>query len=236
MKKNEKLYEGKAKIVYSTDDPNLLVIHFKDDATAFNGLKKGTIENKGKVNCQITALIYEKLEKAGISTHFVKLNADDELLVKRSEIVPVEVVLRNKVAGSLAKRLGLKEGTALKRTILEWYYKSDELGDPMINEDHIRAFEFATEDEIASIKKTSFVINDWLINFFKGIGIELIDYKLEYGRHKGKLVLADEITPDGCRLWDLATGEKLDKDRFRRDLGGVEEAYNRVHELISASI
>ncbi len=233
MEKREKLYEGKAKEIYATDDPALAIMYFKDDATAFNGIKKGTIVGKGEMNCQISSRIFKRLEDAGIRTHFVETISPREMVVRRAQIVPVEVVMRNVVAGSLSKRLGIPEGEEIPgRPLLEWYYKSDELGDPMINCGHIRSFGMATDEEMDAMRETAMRVDAFLTPYFRRKGIVLVDYKLEFGRCGGELLLCDEITPDGCRLWDAATSEKLDKDRFRRDLGGVEEAYRRVWELV----
>lgn len=232
MQKGKQIYEGKAKILYETDDPSLLIQYFKDDATAFNAQKRGTIQNKGVMNNKISSVIFTHLEKHGVQTHFVKQLSDREMLVKKLEIVPVEVVMRNIVAGSLSKRMGIEEGVVLAEPVLEWYYKSDSLGDPMINCGHIKAFRLATQSEMDDIRGYAFKVNDFLIKYFDEIGIKLVDFKLEFGRHNGKILLGDEITPDGCRLWDKETNEKLDKDRFRRDLGGVEDAYKRVYGLV----
>ncbi len=232
MEKGERLYEGKAKIIYSTDDPDLVVLYFKDEATAFDGKKKGIIESKGVVNNRMSSRIFEYLEERGVRTHFVKMLSEREMLVRRLEIIPVEVIVRNVVAGSLAKRMGVEEGTPLKETVLELYYKSDPLGDPMINEYHIKAFGLAEEDELRVMKETALRVNDLLKPFFDERGIILVDFKLEFGRHRGDILLGDEITPDGCRLWDRETKEKMDKDRFRRDLGRVEEAYRDVLEKV----
>lgn len=226
--KAEKLYEGKAKIVYATSDPDLLIQHFKDDASAFNAKKLGTIVEKGVMNNSISSIIFTALEKEGVKTHFVKKLSDREQLIKKVEIIPVEVVVRNIIAGSLAKRMGKPEGEKLERTILEFYYKDDDLGDPMINADHILAFDLAATEDIDIMKDSAHRINLLLIEIFKGVGIDLVDFKLEFGRHKGELILADEISPDTCRLWDSSTGEKLDKDRFRFDLGKIEESYREV--------
>lgn len=229
MKKLNQLYEGKAKKVYETDEPDLLIVSYKDDATAFNGLKKGTILGKGAINNRVTNHLMGLLEKAGIPTHFVKQLNDRETVVKRVTIVPIEVIVRNIAAGSLSKRLGIPEGTKMSRTVLEYSYKNDELGDPMINEYHIYAMNLATEAELAKIAEYSFKINEILTDYLKHNNIELIDFKLEFGRlPDGTIVLADEISPDTCRFWDSVTNEKLDKDRFRRDMGGVEDAYNEV--------
>lgn len=228
MKRLEKLYEGKAKVIYTTDDPDLYIQYFKDDTSAFDGKKKGVIEHKGILNNKISSRIFKFLEENGVKTHFVEQLSDREMVVKKLEIIPVEVVARNIAAGSLSKRMGVPEGAPLSETIVELYYKSDELGDPMINEYHCKAFGLATPEDIRVMEESALKINKLLVEFFKSRGIILVDFKLEYGRHKGEILLGDEITPDGCRLWDLETREKLDKDRFRRDLGGVEEAYEEV--------
>jgi len=228
MKKNEQLYEGKAKKVYATDDPELLIVDYKDDATAFNGIKKGTISGKGAINNRVTNHLMKMLGENGIPTHFVRELSERETLVKKVEIVPIEVIVRNIAAGSLSKRLGLPEGTRMKTTVLEYCYKNDELGDPFINEYHVMAMGLATKDELRTIDEYSLKINDILTRYLKDAGIELIDFKLEFGRYKGDIILADEISPDTCRFWDSATKEKLDKDRFRRDLGGVEDAYQEI--------
>lgn len=228
MERKDPIYEGKAKIVYATDEPGLLIQHFKDSATAFDGLKHGTIVNKGVFNCAISTVIFQYLEKGGVATHFVEQISERDMLIKRLEIVPVEVIVRNLIAGSLAKRTGREEGEALPFPILEYYLKSDELGDPMINSWHVRAFAWARDDEMLLINETAFKINDLLVPYFKERGIILADFKLEFGRHAEGILLGDEISPDGCRLWDAETGEKLDKDRFRRDLGRVEESYEEV--------
>ncbi|MDP3448335.1 MAG: phosphoribosylaminoimidazolesuccinocarboxamide synthase [Eubacteriales bacterium] len=230
MKKLEQIYEGKAKKVYATDDPKLVIVDYKDDATAFNGLKKGTIAGKGVVNNKVSNHFFRMLEKEGIPTHYVEQLSDRETAVKRVEILPVEVIVRNRAAGSFTKRMGVAEGTTLACPILEYSYKNDELGDPFINSYYIRALDFATDAEMEWVKMYSFRINDILKSYLDGFGIELIDFKLEFGRFDGKVILADEISPDTCRFWDKATGKKLDKDRFRSDLGEVEEAY---HEIIS---
>ncbi|MEW6379885.1 MAG: phosphoribosylaminoimidazolesuccinocarboxamide synthase [bacterium] len=232
MEKREKIYEGKAKILYTTEDPNLIIQYFKDDATAFNAQKKGIIVEKGIYNNRISSHIFELLARQGIASHFVQWLSDREMLVKRVKIIQVEVVVRNRIAGSLAKRFGLEEGGTLSRPILEFYYKDDALGDPMINEDHIAVFDLAGQAEMEEIKKTSLSVNAFLQGWFREIGISLVDFKLEFGRFGDQVLLADEITPDGCRLWDIETEEKLDKDRFRRDLGKVEEAYREVYRRI----
>ena len=229
MQKMEQMYEGKAKKVFATDDPNLCIVSYKDDATAFNGKKKGTIVGKGVVNNRMSNFMFQLLEKHGIPTHFVKELNDRETLVKKVTIVPLEVIMRNKAAGSMAKRLGLKEGTELLCPVLEFSYKCDELDDPMVNESHILAAGFATKEDLDTISDMSRKINEIMCEFFASVGVELIDFKLEFGRTAdGQIVLADEISPDTCRFWDTKTGEKLDKDRFRRDLGGVEDAYHEI--------
>ncbi|MBI3755726.1 MAG: phosphoribosylaminoimidazolesuccinocarboxamide synthase [Deltaproteobacteria bacterium] len=228
MKQLEKLYEGKAKVLYATDNPDLLIQYFKDEATAFDGKKKGIIQEKGILNNKISSRIFQYLEDKGIPTHFVERPSDREMVVKRLEIIPIEVVVRNIAAGSLAKRMGVEEGMPLKKTILEFYYKRDPLGDPMINDFHIEAFGLAQKFEVDVLKEMGLEINGYLSKFFDERGITLVDFKLEFGRHKGQILLGDEITPDGCRLWDKQTKEKMDKDRFRRDLGKIEEAYQEV--------
>ncbi|AIS51764.1 phosphoribosylaminoimidazole-succinocarboxamide synthase PurC [Thermoanaerobacter kivui] len=228
MKKTELLYEGKAKKVYKTEDENFYIIEYKDDATAFNGLKRGTIHQKGVLNNKISAILFALLERNNIPTHYVKKLSDREMLVKKVEILPLEVLVRNYAAGSLSKRLGIEEGKKLKTTVLEFCYKSDELGDPMINEYHIEAMDLATKEEVETIKKMSLKINDILSEYFLSKDIILVDFKLEFGRCREGVILADEISPDTCRLWDKNTMEKLDKDRFRRDLGNVEEAYIEI--------
>lgn len=234
MKKLEMLYEGKAKKVYKTDDENLYIVEYKDDATAFNGLKKGTIVNKGVMNNEISAKLFNLLEEKGVETHQVEKINDREVIVKRVNIVPLEVLVRNYAAGSLSKRLGLEEGVKLNSTVLEFCYKNDALGDPMINDYHIKAMGFASEQELAEITKMSFKINEVLSEYMLARGIILVDFKLEFGKTPdGKIILADEISPDTCRLWDATTHEKLDKDRFRRDLGKVEEGYMEVVKRLS---
>ncbi len=229
MEKTVQLYEGKAKKVFATNDENLCIVSYKDDATAFNGLKKGTIMGKGAINNRVTNHLMKLLEKNGIPTHFVEELSDRETVVKKVSIVPLEVIVRNIAAGSLAKRLGLEEGTKMSRTVLEFCYKDDALGDPMVNDYHILAMGFATEEELKLISDYSLKINKILSDYLKDVNIELIDFKLEFGKTSdGTIVLADEISPDTCRFWDSTTGEKLDKDRFRRDLGGVEDAYNEI--------
>lgn len=229
MKKLEQLYEGKAKKVFKTDDPECYLVDYKDDATAFNGEKKGTILGKGVINNRVTNHLMKMLEKNGIPTHFVEEISERETLVKKVQIIPIEVIVRNIAAGSLSKRLDLAEGTKLKSTVLEYSYKNDALGDPMINDYHIAAMGLATPDEMAKIAGYSFKINDLLSDYLKDLNIELIDFKLEFGKlSSGAIVLADEISPDTCRFWDTKTHEKLDKDRFRRDMGGVEDAYKEI--------
>lgn len=228
MKKLEQLYEGKAKKVFKTDDADHYLVEYKDDATAFNGEKKGSIHDKGIVNNKMSALLFKMLEEKGIPTHFEELLNDREQYVKAVQILPLEVIVRNVAAGSLAKRLGLEEGVVMKKTVLEFCYKNDELGDPMINDYHIFAMEYATPEQVEEIKEMSLKINELLIEFFIARGLKLIDFKLEFGLHKGQVILADEISPDTCRLWDAETNAKMDKDRFRRDLGNVEETYQEV--------
>lgn len=223
--KKEQLYEGKAKKVWATDDEDIVLVDYKDDATAFNGLKKGTIVGKGVVNNRMSNHMFAQLEKQGVPTHFVEQISDRETLVKRVSIVPIEVIVRNIAAGSISKRLGIAEGTPLKKTVLEFSYKNDDLGDPMINEYHAYAMELCTPEELKTISEMAFKVNDFMTDYFKKLNIDLVDFKLEFGRFKGKIILADEISPDTCRFWDSETKEKLDKDRFRRDMGGVEEAY-----------
>ena len=226
MEKANQLYEGKAKKVFATDDAEMCIVEYKDDATAFNGLKKGTITGKGVVNNRMSNFMFRLLEEKGIPTHYVEELSDRETLVKKVKIVPLEVIIRNKAAGSMAKRLGLEEGTQLKTTVLEFSYKDDDLGDPLINSYHAVAIGAATWEDIDTITKLALNINKYMVEFFESVGVELIDFKLEFGKTSdGKIVLADEISPDTCRFWDIKTHEKLDKDRFRRDLGGVEEAY-----------
>ena len=236
MEKRDKIYEGKAKVLYTTDNPDLLIQYFKDEATAFDGKKKGIIEKKGIFNNKISSAIFRLIESNGIKTHFVDQPSDREMVVKKLRIIPVEVVVRNLVAGSLAKRLGMEEGAPLKEPIVEFFYKSDPLGDPMINEYHARAFGFATDKELKRMSELALRINEILSEFFDKRGIILVDFKLEFGEHKGEVLLGDEITPDGCRLWDKTTREKMDKDRFRRDLGKVEEAYQEVLRKVTEKI
>ena len=228
MKRGEAFYEGKAKILYTTDDPDLIIQYFKDDATAFNAQKRGTIREKGIFNNKISEVLFTLLEGKGVPTHFVRRLNDREMLVRRLEIIPVEVIVRNLVAGSLAKRLGLEEGTPLSRPVLEHCYKSDALGDPMVNESYILGLGWATEAELREIARLAFRVNELLKEFFDQRNLILVDFKLEFGRHHGKVYLGDEICPDTCRLWEKGTLEKLDKDRLRRELGRVEDAYREV--------
>ncbi len=228
MKKLAQMYEGKAKKVFLTDDPTVVIVDYKDDATAFNGLKKGTIHGKGVVNNKVSNHFFRLLEKSGIPTHFIEQLSDRETAVKRVEILPVEVIVRNRAAGSFSKRMGVPEGTELNCTILEYSYKNDALGDPFINSYYIRALGLATDAEMENVKEYSFRVNEILRKYLSDLGIELIDFKLEFGRYNGTVVLADEISPDTCRFWDKVSGKKLDKDRFRQDLGEVEEAYREI--------
>lgn len=229
MEKMEQLYEGKAKKVYSTENPELYIVSYKDDATAFNGEKKGTIVGKGSINNRMTNMLMQVLEKKGVPTHFVEEINDRETVVKKVSIVPLEVIIRNISAGSFAKRFGVEEGIVFEEPTIEFSYKNDELGDPLMNAYHAIALKLATRDEIETIKKMAFTVNDTLKEYFIGLNIKLVDFKIEFGRlSDGTIVLADEISPDTCRLWDKDTNEKLDKDRFRRDLGGTEEAYQEV--------
>ena len=237
MVKGEQLYEGKAKKVFSTDDPELLIVDYKDDATAFNGLKKGTIEGKGVINNKMSNLLMQLLAKKGVPTHFVQELSDRETLVKKVSIVPLEVIIRNISAGSFAKHYGVEEGIVFDAPTIEFSYKNDELGDPLLNEYHALALKLATKEEIGTIKKYSFLVNDTLKAFWKGCGVTLVDFKLEFGRlADGTIVLADEISPDTCRLWDSETGMKLDKDRFRRDMGGVEDAYREIMRRLTEAL
>lgn len=228
MKKLELLYEGKAKKVYRTEDDSLYIMEFKDEATAFDGKKKGVIEEKGVLNCIISSIFFELLEKNGVETHYVERLSDREMLVKSVKIIPVEVIVRNIAAGSMAKRYGIEEGTELKRPVLEFCLKDDRLGDPMINNYHILALGLAEEEELKQIEEMAFKVNDILKEFLIKKDILLVDFKLEFGKKDGKILLADEISPDTCRFWDSKTKEKLDKDRFRRDLGNIIEAYKEV--------
>ena len=229
MEKLDMLYEGKAKKVFKTEDENLLIVDYKDDATAFNGLKKGQILGKGAINNRMTNMLMQVLEKKGVPTHFVEELNDRETVVKKVSIVPLEVIIRNISAGSFAKRFGVEEGIVFDEPTIEFSYKNDELGDPLMNAYHAIALKLATREEIETIKKMAFTVNDTLKAYFLGLNIKLVDFKIEFGRlSDGTIVLADEISPDTCRLWDKDTNEKLDKDRFRRDLGGTEEAYQEV--------
>ncbi len=228
MKKLEQLYEGKAKKVFATDDPDVVIVDYKDDATAFNGLKKGTIAGKGVINNKMSNMMFRIMEQHGIPTHYVEELSDRETAVKKVQIVPLEVIIRNTAAGSFSKRYGVPEGKKLPVTVLEFSYKNDELGDPLINDSQALAMELATPEEIQTIKNMALKVNEIMKEFFKTLNINLIDFKLEFGRFKGQIILADEISPDTCRFWDMTTGEKLDKDRFRRDMGGVEDAYKEV--------
>ena len=232
MNKRRRIYEGKAKVLYEGPEPGTLIQHFKDDATAFNAKKHALIDGKGVLNNRISEYIFTKLGEIGVPTHFIKRLNMREQLIREVEIVPLEVVVRNVAAGSLSTRLGLEEGSPLPRSIIEFYYKKDELNDPMVSEEHITAFGWATPQEIDEIMQLALRVNDFLVGLFLGIGIRLVDFKVEFGRlydnEQVRLVLADEISPDCCRLWDVQSGDKLDKDRFRRDLGGVLEAYQEV--------
>ena len=232
MEKKELLYEGKAKKVYTTENPDVLIVDYKDDATAFNGVKKGTIVGKGVVNNRMTNHIFKMLEEKGIPTHFIEELSDRETAVKKVEIVPLEVIVRNVAAGSFSKKFGIEEGFRLLSPTLEFSYKNDELGDPMINDYYAVAIGAATREEIDKITELVFKINEILVDYFKSIKVDLIDFKVEFGRYKGQIILADEISPDTCRFWDSETHEKLDKDRFRRDLGHVEEAYEEIYRRI----
>ncbi len=233
MEKKELLYEGKAKKVYATDDPEVLLVDYKDDATAFNGLKKGTIAGKGAINNRVTNYMMQILEREGVKTHLVKELSARETLVKKVSIVPLEVIIRNISAGSFAKRYGVEEGIVFAEPTIEFSYKNDDLGDPLINDYHALALGLATKEEIETIKAMAFKVNDVMKKFFKNLKVDLVDFKLEFGRlSDGTIVLADEISPDTCRFWDSETHEKLDKDRFRRDLGNVEDAYNEMMKRI----
>ena len=232
MKKLELLYEGKAKKVWTTEDEDVLIVDYKDDATAFNGEKKGTIVGKGVVNNRMTNHVFKILETKGVPTHLVEELSDRETAVKKVEIVPLEVIIRNVAAGSFSKKLGIEEGRKLLEPTLEFSYKDDALGDPMINDYYAIGIGAATREEIDKITEYAFKVNEVLKEYFLGAGMELIDLKIEFGRYHGDIILADEISPDTCRLWDVNTHEKLDKDRFRRDLGNVEEAYNEVFKRL----
>lgn len=227
--KMEQLYEGKAKKVYATNDPDLVIVDYKDDATAFNGEKKGTISGKGVINNKMTNFMFKMLEQAGVPTHLVEEISDRETIVKKVSIVPLEVIVRNVAAGSFSKRMGVEEGRQLLTPILEFSYKNDDLGDPFINDYYALALGLATKEEIDTITKYAFKVNEFMLSFFKDLNIDLIDFKIEFGKTSdGTIILADEISPDTCRFWDSTTHEKLDKDRFRRDMGGVEEAYQEI--------
>jgi phosphoribosylaminoimidazole-succinocarboxamide synthase len=232
LEPREKLYEGKAKIVYATDRPDVVIQYFKDDATAFNALKRGTIVGKGVVNNRMSAVLFERLARAGIPTHYLGTRSEREMVCRRLDIIKIETIVRNVVAGSLAKRTGLEEGTPIREPIVELYYKSDPLGDPMINEEHARMLDLATPAELTWIHRMALTINAVLRPHLARRRLLLVDFKLEFGRAKKKLFLGDEISPDTCRLWDAGTQERLDKDRFRRDLGGVEEAYQEVYRRV----
>ena len=233
MQKTEMLYEGKAKKVYATENPELYIVSYKDDATAFNGLKKGTIAGKGVINNRVTNYMMQMLEKNGVPTHFVEEISDSETVVKKVQIVPLEVIIRNISAGSFSKRYGVDEGIVFEQPTIEFSYKNDDLGDPLINEYHALALKLATREEIDTIKTLAFRTNELMKDFFKKINVDLVDFKLEFGRlSDGTIVLADEISPDTCRFWDSRTHEKLDKDRFRRDLGNVEGAYQEMMRRI----
>ncbi|MDR0919081.1 MAG: phosphoribosylaminoimidazolesuccinocarboxamide synthase [Oscillospiraceae bacterium] len=233
MVKGKQLYEGKAKKVFETNDPNLVIVDYKDDATAFNGEKKGTIHDKGIVNNKMSDFLMSLLEKEGIPTHFVKEISDRETIVKKVTIIPLEVIVRNITAGSLSKRVGKPEGIKLSVPVIEYSYKDDELGDPMVNDYHIISFGWATKEELAVIADYALKVNAFLINYLKDVGVDLVDFKLEFGKTAdGTIILADEISPDTCRFWDSKTGEKLDKDRFRRNMGGEEEAYQEMFKRL----
>ena len=236
MEKKALLYEGKAKKVWTTENPDVLIVDYKDDATAFNGEKKGTIMGKGVVNNRMTNHIFKILEEKGVPTHFVEELSDRETSVKKVEIVPLEVIVRNVAAGSFSKKLSIEEGTKLLNPTLEFSYKNDDLGDPMINDYYAIAIGAATREEIDKITEYVFKVNEVLKEYFLGAGMELIDFKVEFGRYHGEIILADEISPDTCRLWDAKTGDKLDKDRFRRDLGNVEEAYIEVAKRLGIKV
>ena len=233
MEKKEQLYEGKAKKVFATDDPNLVIVDYKDDATAFNGLKKGSIAGKGVINNVMSNHMFQLLEKLGVPTHFVEQLSERETLVKKVSIVPLEVIIRNISAGSIAKRFGVEEGIVVDEPTIEFSYKNDDLGDPLMNAYHAVALKAATREEIETIKSMAFKVNEVMKQYFDSLNVILVDFKLEFGKTAdGKIVLADEISPDTCRLWDKTTKEKLDKDRFRRDLGGVEEAYQEIMKRV----
>ncbi|MCK5259639.1 MAG: phosphoribosylaminoimidazolesuccinocarboxamide synthase [Candidatus Omnitrophica bacterium] len=233
MEKRERIYEGKAKIVYNTDDPDLIIQYFKDDTTAFNAAKRGTVMNKGIINNGISTKVFEFLNSEGIPTHYERRLGDREMLIKRAKIVPIEVIVRNKAAGSICRILGLEEGMKLTPPVLEFCYKKDDLNDPLINEQHICALNLASDEEVQTMKRYTLRINELMSKFFANSNLELIDFKLEFGRYKGEIVLADEISPDTCRLWEIGTGKKFDKDRFRHDMGDIEEAYQEVLSRVS---
>lgn len=226
--KGEQLYEGKAKKVFATNDPDLVIVDYKDDATAFNGEKKGTITGKGVINNRMTNYMFRLLEKEGVPTHLVEEISERETIVKKVEILPLEVIVRNVAAGSFSKKLGIEEGRKLLRPTPEFSYKNDDLGDPFINDYYALALGLATQEEIDKVTEYAFKVNAFMLDFFKKMNIDLIDFKIEFGRFHGEILLADEISPDTCRFWDSTTHEKLDKDRFRRDMGGVEEAYQEI--------
>lgn len=240
IEKKEMIYEGKAKKVYKTDDPDYLIVSYKDDATAFNGEKKGTIEGKGAINNSMSNIIFQMLEEHGIPTHYIEQISETDTLVRAVNILPLEVIIRNVAAGSFSKRYGVEEGTPLAKTVLEFSYKDDELGDPLINDDHILALKLSTFEDLDTVRGYAFMVNDALKEFFLERGLKLIDFKIEFGKciagdeddEPGDIILADEISPDTCRLWDAVTNEKMDKDRFRRDLGNLEETYKEVMERI----
>jgi len=231
------VYEGKAKRLYETEDPDVLRVEYKDSATAFNGVKKAEIEGKGQLNNEISSLIFKRLAEKGVKSHFIRKISEREQLVRRVEIIPLEVVVRNVVAGSLAKRLGLEEGTPVGQPVVEFYYKKDELGDPLITEDHVRLLGIASSEDLQFLRKQALAVNESLKALFAEIGVRLVDFKLEFGRGRdGAILLADEISPDTCRLWDLATNEKLDKDVFRRDLGSLTEVYQEILNRLRGDI
>lgn len=234
--KKEMLYEGKAKQIFATDNQDEVLVYYKDDATAGNGAKKGTILNKGIMNNKISSFFFKLLKENGVESHFIDMLSDREMLVKSLEIIQVEVVTRNIAAGSLAKRLGWAEGTKLPNTVVELYYKNDDLGDPIINDFHVAALNLATPEQVAEMESIALKVNEVLTQYLKTKDIELIDFKLEFGLHKGMVLLGDEISPDTCRFWDSKTGEKLDKDRFRRDLGNIEDAYKEVLHRLTGEV
>jgi phosphoribosylaminoimidazole-succinocarboxamide synthase len=235
MKQGKMLYEGKAKRVYQTDDPDLFIQEFKDDATAFNAKKKGQIADKGVVNNKISSILFEYLEKNGVKTHFVKLLDERRMLVKKLEIILIEMTVRNITAGGISRQLGIKEGIVLKKPVLEYHYKSDELDDPLMNADHVAALGLATPEELKILDESSLKVNEALKTFFLKVKLNLVDFKLEFGRHKNQVLLGDEISPDTMRLWEVGTNRKMDKDRFRRDLGQLEETYQEVLHRVESS-